>query len=160
MNDAVAEKLVQKVINMLEEMSDLNIQVRRLTPSQEAFNRINERIDAILGAIKQIENGISLDKKRLAALDEQTQSANLTLAVLYELMEKLTKKADEINRNTYAVKENAIAANSSNESRFQKNESRFKQLEDYLNKWFREHKIALIALAVAQVVFFIVILLR
>jgi DNA repair exonuclease SbcCD ATPase subunit len=160
MNDTVAEKLVQKVINMLEEMSDLNIQVRRLTPTQETFNRINERIDAILGAVRQIEKGIRHDEKRIAELEKQTESADLKLAALCEWMEKLTKKADEISRNTFAVKENAIAASSSNESRFEKNEIRFRQLESYLKKWFGEHKIALIVLAVAQVIFFIVVLLR
>jgi chromosome segregation ATPase len=153
MNDAVAEKLVLKVINMLEEMSDLNIQVRRLTPSQETFNRINERIDAILGAIRQIEKGISSDEKRIAALEEQTQSVQQALNALKEAIEKLTKKADEISGNTFAVKQNAIAASSSNESRF-------KQLENNLGEWFRVNQGTLIVLAIAQVIFFIVVLFK
>jgi hypothetical protein len=160
MTDAVVEKLVQKVTNVLEEMSDLNIQVRRLTPSQETQNRINERIDAILGAIRQIENGISHDKKRLAALDEQTQSANQTLAVLSELMGKLTKKADEISGNTYAVKENAIAAGSRNESRFQENQKMFQQLEHNLVIRLWDYKVCLIALAAVQAILLFVVIFK
>jgi chromosome segregation ATPase len=160
MNDAVAEKLVLKVINMLEEMSDLNIQVRRLAPSQETFNRINERIDAILGAIRQIEKGVSNDEKRIAALEEQNQSVQQALNALKEAMEKLTKKADEISGNTYAVKENAIAASSSNVSRFQKNENMFQQLENNLVEWFRLTEGTLIVLAIAQVIFFIIVLFK
>ena len=153
MNDAVAEKLVQKVINMLEEMNDLNIQVRRLTPTQETFNRINERIDAILGAIMKIEKGISLDEKRIATLEEQTKSVHQTLNALKEAMEKLTKKAEEISVDIDVAKQNTTAADSNNKSRFQ-------QLESNLVVWFWAHKVWLIALGVAQVIFFIVVLLK
>jgi chromosome segregation ATPase len=132
MTDAVVEKLVQKVANMLDEMSDLNIQVRRLTPTQETLNRTNERIDAILGAIKQIERGISSDEKKIAELEKQTKS---------------------VEERLLDVKQHAVAAGSSSESRFN-------QLENKLEEWFGEHKVALIALAVAQVIFFIVVLLR
>jgi len=149
MNDVVAEKLVQKVINMLEEMSDLNIQVRRLTPSQETFNRINERIDAILGAIRQIENGISSDEKRIAELEKQTQLSREILTGLVESVFGLRSKAEEIKGNTYAIKQDAMAANSSNESRFQQ-----------LGELFGAYKVWLIALAVAQVLFFIVVLFK
>jgi len=34
MNDLVAEKLVQKVINLMEEVNDVNIVVRGITPPQ------------------------------------------------------------------------------------------------------------------------------
>jgi septal ring factor EnvC (AmiA/AmiB activator) len=153
MNDAVAEKLVQKVINMLEEMSDLNIQVRRLTPTQETFNRINERIDAILGAIKQTEKGISNDEKRIAELENQTKSVDEILSKLNGTMLELKHNTGEIRKGTLDIQQHAIGAGTSNESRF-------KQLADKLDEWFWGHKVALIALAVAQVVFLIVVLLR
>ena len=153
MNDAVAEKLVQKVINMLEEMSDLNIQVRRLTPTQETFNRINERIDAMLGAIKQIEKGISSDEKKIAELEKQTQSVETILGKLNGTLLELKYNTEEIRKGTLDVKQHAMAADNSNDSRF-------KQLENNLDEWFGGHKVALIVLAVAQVIFFIVVLLR
>ena len=153
MNDAVAEKLVQKVTNMLEEMSDLNIQVRRLTPTQETLNRINERIDAMNTAIMKIEKGVSLDEKRITELEEQTKSVQQTLNALKEAMGKLTKKAEEISVDTDVAMQHTTAADTNNKIRFQ-------QLENTLNKWFGEHKVALIALAVAQVIFFIVVLFK
>lgn len=102
MNDAVAEKLVQKVANMLDEMSDLNIQVRRLTPPQETLNRLNERIDAMHTAIMKIEKGINLDKERLTALEEQSKSVKQTFDALQELMLRLTQKTDESRRDMLA----------------------------------------------------------
>jgi hypothetical protein len=153
MNDAVAEKLVQKVINMLEEMSDLNIQVRRLTPSQETFNRISERIDAMLGAIKQIEIGISSDEKKIAELEKQTQSVEQILGKLNGTMLALKYNTEEIGKGTLDVKQHVMAAGSSNESRFQ-------QLENYMDGWFREHQAWLIVLSVVQAIFVIVVLVR
>ena len=65
------DKLTQKVSNMLDEIGDVNILVRRMTPTQETLNRINERVDAVFAALKQLENGVQLDEKKLAKLEEQ-----------------------------------------------------------------------------------------
>jgi hypothetical protein len=59
-----------------------------------------------------------------------------------------------------AAKQNAIAANSSNESRFQKNEKMFQQLEHNLVVRLGEYKVCLIVLAIAQVIFFIIVLFK
>jgi chromosome segregation ATPase len=71
MGELVLDKLTQKVSNMLDEIGDVNILIRRLTPTQEILNRINERVDAVFGALKQLENGVQLDEKKLALLEEQ-----------------------------------------------------------------------------------------
>jgi predicted nucleic acid-binding Zn-ribbon protein len=102
MNDAVAEKLVQKVANMLDEMSDLNIQVRRLTPPQETLNRLNERIDAMHTAIMKIEKGLNLDERRVTALEEQSKSMMQTFDALKESMVRLAQKTDESRRDMVA----------------------------------------------------------
>lgn len=115
MTDAVVEKLVQKVANVLDQMSDLNIQVRRLTPTQETLNRINERIDAILGAIKQVEKGISSDEKKIAELEKQTQSVEEILGKLNGTMLELKYNTEEIRKGTLDVRQHGIATSCSNE---------------------------------------------
>jgi len=74
MSDVVTEKLTQKVANLLEEVSEVNILIRRLDSTRETLNRINERNDAIHAAIVHIEKGLKLDDKRLIALEAQTRS--------------------------------------------------------------------------------------
>jgi hypothetical protein len=71
MNDILVEKLTQKVINLTEEVNDVNIQVRRLSPPQEVVNRIHERLDAIHAAIGHIEQRLESDNRKLAQLQEQ-----------------------------------------------------------------------------------------
>jgi chromosome segregation ATPase len=78
----VTEKLTQKVANMLEEMSEINILTRRLDSTKETLNRINERNDAIHAAIVHIEKGLKLDDKCLVALEAQTKSLEAQTAAL------------------------------------------------------------------------------
>jgi len=73
MNDAVAEKLVQKVINLTEEVNDVNIVVRGIAPPQAIVNKIHERIDLLLAGTQQIEKKLDLDEKRLKELEAQTK---------------------------------------------------------------------------------------
>lgn len=68
----VVEKLTQKVSNMLDEIGDVNILIRRLTPTQETLNRIHERMDSVYGVLKQLEKGVTLDEKKLEVLQMQT----------------------------------------------------------------------------------------
>jgi hypothetical protein len=72
MREMVVEKLVQKVSNMLEEIGDVNLLIRRLTPTQETTNRINERVDALHGVLKQLEKGVTLDEMKLQHLEAPT----------------------------------------------------------------------------------------
>lgn len=83
------EKLTQKVSNLLDEIGDVNILIRRLTPTQETLNRINERVDAVFGALKQLERGVQLDEKKLAQLEEQ-------ISLLKQGLETVNKMAEEL----------------------------------------------------------------
>jgi len=83
------DKLTQKVSNMLDEIGDVNILVRRMTPTQETLNRINERVDAVFAALKQLENGVQLDEKKLAKLEEQ-------IALLKDWLAGVEKTAGEL----------------------------------------------------------------
>src|SRR5580692_9156751 len=89
MGELVMDKLTQKVSNMLDEIGDVNILIRRMTPTQETLNRINERVDAVFGALKQLENGVQLDEKKLAQLEVQN-------AFLKEGLESVKNMADEL----------------------------------------------------------------
>ena len=82
MSDVVTGKLTQKVANMLEEMTEINILIRRLDLTKETLNRINERNDAIQAAIVHIEKGLKLVDKRLIALETQTKSLEAQTAAL------------------------------------------------------------------------------
>jgi len=64
MSEVVVEKLTQKVSNFLEEVSEVNMLIRRQEPTRETLNKINERVDAIATAIGQIEKGLKLDDSR------------------------------------------------------------------------------------------------
>ena len=96
MTDTVVEKLVQKVTNMLEEMSDLNIQVRRLTPTQETLNRISERIDAMNTAIMKIEKGVQVDENRLDLLETEAKRIGTTMEEFRVSMERLQTSIREL----------------------------------------------------------------
>jgi chromosome segregation ATPase len=174
MTDMVVEKLVQKVANMLDEISDLNIQVRRLSPTQETLNRISERIDALHTAIIKIETEmsrdderiadihkgieqvgtrLSRDEERLAKWEDQTKSVNSSLAGLKNFIAGLEENVDRFRREMSEVQRTITAASSDSEKRFH-------QVEKNLDEWFSQHKVFLIALAVVQFVLIIVVLLR
>jgi uncharacterized phage infection (PIP) family protein YhgE len=95
MGEIVVEKLVQKVSNMLEEIGEVNILVRRLTPTQETTNRINERMDALHGVLKQLEKGVTLDETKLQQLEAQTTSLGEGLQLLKKMTEEQAKAAKE-----------------------------------------------------------------
>ena len=89
MGELVLDKLIQKVSNMLEEIADVNILIRRQTPTQETLNRINERVDAVFGSLKQLEKGVQLDENKLAQLEEQTALLKEGLAGIRKMAEDL-----------------------------------------------------------------------
>ncbi len=82
MNDVVTEKLTQKVVNLVEEVTEVNILVRRLDSTKETLNKINERNYAIHAAIVHIEKNLKLDDKRITALEAQTKSLEAQTAAL------------------------------------------------------------------------------
>jgi chromosome segregation ATPase len=146
MSDVVVEKLTQKVANMLEEISEVNILVRRQELTRETLNKINERIDAICRAIGQIEKGIgqiekglTLDDNRLKELEEQTKLLKQTLGSLQNSISALTNKVGEINQN--------IAL-------------QIKGLKGHLDERFYIQHLWHILLGVAQLIFFLILLFR
>jgi regulator of protease activity HflC (stomatin/prohibitin superfamily) len=100
MNDMIVEKLIQKVINLTDEVNDMNIQVRRLSPPQEIINKIHERLDAIHTAIGFIEQRLESDDKRLTALQHEDgvlrEEADKRAA---ELNVRLKEEADQREKN-------------------------------------------------------------
>src|SRR5580704_10031819 len=89
MGELVVEKLTQKVSNLLDEVGDVNILIRRMTPTQETLNRINERVDAVFAALKQIENGVQLDEKKLEQLEVQSTFLKEGLDSVKKMVEEL-----------------------------------------------------------------------
>ncbi len=83
------DKLTQKVSNMLDEIGDVNILIRRMTPTQETLNRINERVDAIFGALKQLEKGVQVDEQKLVQLEVQ-------ITFLKEGLDSVKKMVEEL----------------------------------------------------------------
>jgi chromosome segregation ATPase len=174
MTDMVVEKLVQKVANMLDEISDLNIQVRRLSPTQETLNRISERIDALHAAIikietemsrdderiadihkgiEQIGTRLSRDEERLAKWEDEVKSVNSSLAGLKNFIAGLEEKVGHFRWEMSEMPKTITSA-------FSDSEKRFNQVEKNLQEWFSKHEMFLIALAIVQFVLIIVVLLR
>jgi chromosome segregation ATPase len=110
MNDAVVEKMIQQVANLVGEVNDVNILVRRMSPSAETVNKIHERIDAMYTAIRQIEKELKFDEKRLnelgaqtkSLMEEQSQRAERLTGYMYEFsqgMDKLSKSMSNLENH-------------------------------------------------------------
>jgi chromosome segregation ATPase len=96
MSDVVIEKLVQKTSNMLEEVGEVNMLIRRLTPTQETLNRIHERVDAVHGVLKQLEKGVQLDEKMLEQLQAQCRLLDEEMQIVKKEEESLKAVADRL----------------------------------------------------------------
>jgi chromosome segregation ATPase len=104
MSDVVTEKLTQKVVNLVEEVTEVNMLIRRLDSTKETLNKINERNDAMHTALVQIEKGLKLDDKRIIALEAQTKSLESLVEDQKEqtkfvagALEKQRKQIDSLN---------------------------------------------------------------
>jgi chromosome segregation ATPase len=142
MSDVVVEKLTQKVSNFLEEVSEVNMLIRRQEPTRETLNKINERVDAIAMAIGQIEKGLKLDDSRLRELEEQTKSLKQTLASFGNSISGLAGNVDTIRTAVMNIMSQI------NDLRERLEVSDFNQF-----RW-------LIILGAAQLVFFVILLVR
>jgi len=71
MNDQVVERLIQKVSAMLEEMSDINLLIRGLTPTQEVVNKLHERVESVQAAVMEMENVAQQNCGLLEGVQEQ-----------------------------------------------------------------------------------------
>jgi len=89
MNEMIVEKLIQKISNMLEEVNDLNVQVRGVRPSQEVLNACNARLDAIQGALKEL--GVVLK-----ASNVQSTGMGGKVEGMAEELKVIQKKLDEL----------------------------------------------------------------
>jgi SMC interacting uncharacterized protein involved in chromosome segregation len=92
MTDTVVEKLVQQVANLIGEVNDMNILIRRMSPPAEVINKIHERIDAMYTAIGQIQKELKYDEKRLSELEAQTK------VLVEERKERATKLDIEMEK--------------------------------------------------------------
>ena|ERR1700743_1720319 len=100
MNEVIVEKFLQKMSNMMEEIAEVNLLVRRLTPPQETINRMYERIDAIHTGIMQIEKELILDEKRLKELEGQSKSIKDFIGSLESTLGSLRNFMDALQRST------------------------------------------------------------
>ena len=101
----MTEKLTQRVINLIDEVGDVNMLVRRLPPAQETLNRINERNDAIHAAIVHIEKGLKLDDKRLTVLEAQAKSLEAALEIEKEQTKLLRGALEEQKKQSEQFKQ-------------------------------------------------------
>ena len=103
MSELVVERLTQKVSNMLEEMSDLNLLIRRLTPSQELLNKLNERVESVQTAVGEIEKVGQKHTGQLEGLEEQVK---LLPAGIEQLKTAAASLEGELNR--FVAKESVL----------------------------------------------------
>jgi hypothetical protein len=106
MNDLVVEKLIQKVINLTEEVNDVNLVVRGITPPQAIVNKIHERIDVILASIQQIEKKLELDEERwLKGLENQTKLLNEEMefrkSAILDVEDKIITNNEKLGQSFY-----------------------------------------------------------
>ncbi|GGA89155.1 hypothetical protein [Puia dinghuensis] len=73
MSVLVVEKLIEKVSTALQEMSDLNLLVRRLPPSQELLNKLHERVESVQTAVGEMEKVVQKNTGQLDGLEEQVK---------------------------------------------------------------------------------------
>src|SRR5580692_9349862 len=100
MNEMIVDKLVEKVINLIGEVNDVNLVVRGISPPQEVVNKIHERIDVLVAAIQQIEKKLVLDEGRLNALQEQTGLMKNDMKLQERAMGEMVGKVDSSNKRT------------------------------------------------------------
>jgi chromosome segregation ATPase len=106
MNEAVVEKLVQKVINLIGEVNDVNIVVRGIAPPQEVVNKIHERIDVLVAGMQQIEKKLDLDEGRLKELKDQTKSLKEEMefrkSAVHDVEERIIKNNESLGQSFYS----------------------------------------------------------
>jgi hypothetical protein len=151
MNDTVVEKLVQKVINLTEEVNDVNIVVRGITPPQAIVNKIHERIDALLAGIQQIEKQLGLDERRLKELEDQTkllkEEMEFRKRAIHDVGEKIIKNNEELGesfRTRLATMDKHA-------------QGRFEEMEITLQSAFETQKWWLVVLSVVLAIFGIIL---
>lgn len=86
MNETVVEKLIQKISNMLEEVNDLNVQVRGIRPSQEVLNACNSRLDAMQGALKELDGVLKARNVQLTGMEGQLKVMTSELTALQKAL--------------------------------------------------------------------------
>jgi predicted nucleic acid-binding Zn-ribbon protein len=154
MNDAVAEKLVQRVINLIEEVNDVNLVVRGITPPQAIVNKIHERIDILLAGIQQIEKKLNLDERRLTELENQTKSLKDEMEVRKKAMSDMEQK---IIKNNAAMEQSFYARLETMDNHAQ---GRFKKMEETFQSTFWTQKWWLIVLSAVLATFAIIMITR
>jgi chromosome segregation ATPase len=116
MNDVTAEKLVLKVTNLVEEVNDVNLLVRRIPPPQETINKIHERIEATQAAVREMKEAMikfeeairgdqaatkELEKQAKALLEGQKAAAaalDRALAFIRDSASEMCRKVAELKQ--------------------------------------------------------------
>ncbi len=111
MSDVVTEKLIQRVANLIEEVTEINILIRRLDSTKETLNKINERIDATLASSVQIEKGLKMDDKRLIQLEAQTAALTTGLQAQKQQTELLRETLVQQKKESEQFEHTARALN-------------------------------------------------
>lgn len=154
MNDLIVEKLVQKVINLMGEVNDVNIVVRGISPPQEVVNKIHERIDALLAAIQQIEKKLNLDEGRLKELEDQTkllkEEIEFRKSAIHDVEDKIIKNNETLGQSFY----NRLATMDDHARR------RFEEMGKTFQSTFWTQKWWLIVLSAILSIFAIVVINR
>ena len=109
MNDIVAEKLAQKVANLIEEVTEVNLLVRRLSPPQETINKIHERIQIIQTGTVETTEKMKQNVTATQKLGEQAKTLqegqNKMAQALEEAVLSINYAANEMNRKSIGQQE-------------------------------------------------------
>ena len=154
MNDTVVEKLVQKVINLTEEVNDVNIVVRGITPPQAIVNKIHERIDALLAGIQQIEKKLDLETRRLKELEDQTKLLKEEVEFRKSAIHNV---GDNIIKNNDALRQ---SFNTRVEAMDEYARKRFEKMGETFQSTFWTQKIWLIVLSAVLFIFAAIVISR
>jgi len=96
------DRLIQRIVEMLGDMRDINLLVRRLPASAEAMAEINARIDATQFAVKGIEGSIAgtakESQKICKAIEGMDKSWKDMKTLVEEMPGKLSIPSEKIDR--------------------------------------------------------------
>jgi hypothetical protein len=93
MNDMTMEKLLQKVSNLLEDVSEVNLLIRGLKPTREVLTVTIARLDAMQGALTEIERLLKSQSGLLAGMEAQLKLLPAALSTLEKSISDLPEKA-------------------------------------------------------------------
>lgn len=100
--------LIEKVSKQLTAISELDVQVRKLQPSQETVNNAIARLDATQGALKGIEEDLEKKGVQLVEIDGQLKAVSSAMESVAKMVPDLLEEA---GMTPASMKEFGIAMN-------------------------------------------------